>query len=444
VEPPEPQYAKSGDVHIAYQVIGEGPIDLVYVAEFMNSIEAQWEEPHYARYLERLASFSRLICFDPRGKGLSDPVALDQLPTLEQWMDDVRVVMSSAGSERAVLLGLAGGGMMSMLFAATYPDQTEALVLINSYARLTEAADHLPGASLEREEDVIREMQFGWGRGILLERVAPSMSGDPAFRSWFGKYQRLGSSPGTVVAMRRMIQQTDVRHVLQSIHVPTLIIHRKDNWWIDITQGRYLAKQIPGARLVEVPGVDYFPFLGDADAVLDPIEEFLTGVPRGGRSDRALVTVMFTDIVDSTKRAASLGDKPWRDLLDRHNEAVRRVLDRFRGREIDTAGDGFLATFDGPGRAVRAAQALHEAVGSLGLDVRIGLHSGEVELAASDVRGIAVHIGARIAHRAGPGEILVSSTVKDLVAGSGIEFEDRGTHQLKGVPGEWHLYAAKD
>jgi class 3 adenylate cyclase/pimeloyl-ACP methyl ester carboxylesterase len=444
MQTPEPNYAKSGDVYVAYQVVGEGPIDLVYVAEFMNSIEAQWEEPLYARYLERLASFSRLICFDPRGKGLSDPVALDQLPTLEQWMDDVRVVMTSAGSQRAALLGVAGGGMMSMLFAATYPDQVEALVLVNSYARLTQAADHPSGTALNQEEDVVREMQYGWGRGILLERVAPSMSGDSAFRKWFGKYQRLGSSPGTVVAMRRMIQQTDVRHVLSSIHVPTLVVHRKDNWWVDGRQGRYLAEHIPGAKLVEVPGVDYFPFLGDADAVLDPIEEFLTGALRGARSDRVLATVLFTDIVDSTKRAADLGDTRWRDLVDRHNDVVRRALDRFHGREIDTAGDGFLATFDGPGRAVRAAQAIVDAVGELGLEVRAGLHTGEVELAGADVRGIAVHIGARVSAEAVPGEVLVSSTVRDLVAGSGIEFEDRGRHSLKGVPGEWHLYAARD
>jgi class 3 adenylate cyclase/pimeloyl-ACP methyl ester carboxylesterase len=443
MQTPEPNYAKSGDVHIAYQVVGEGPIDLVYVAEFMNSIEAQWEEPRYARYLERLASFSRLICFDPRGKGLSDPVALDQLPTLEQWMDDVRVVMTSAGSERAALLGVAGGGTMSMLFAATYPDQTEGLVLVNSYARLTQAADYPPGALPEREEDVVREMEFGWGRGILLERVAPSMSGDSAFRSWFGRYQRLGSSPGTVVAMRRMIHETDVRHVLQSIHVPTLVIHRKDNWWIDVRQGRYLAEHIPGARLVEAPGVDYFPFLGDADAVLDPIEEFLTGVPRVERSDRVLVTVMFTDIVDSTKRATNLGDKRWRDLLDRHNNVVREHLLRFRGREIKTTGDGILATFDGPARAVRCAEAIRDGVRFLQLEIRAGLHAGEIELMGEEVGGIAVHLAARVIALAKPGEVLVSSTVKDLVAGSGIDFEDRGAHSLKGVPGEWHLYAVR-
>jgi pimeloyl-ACP methyl ester carboxylesterase/class 3 adenylate cyclase len=443
MEPPVTNYAKSGDVHIAYQVIGEGPIDLVYVAEFMNSIEAQWEEPRYRRYLERIASFSRLICFDPRGKGLSDPVALDQLPTLEQWMDDVRVVMTSARSERAALLGVAGGGMMSMLFAATYPEQVEALVLVNAYARLTEAVDHPSGAALQREEDVVREMQYGWGRGILLERVAPSMTGDPAFRTWFGRYQRLGASPGTVIAMRRLIQQTDVRHVLPSIHVPTLIVHRTENWWVDVQQGRYLAEHIPGAKLVEVPGVDYFPFLGDADAVLDPIEEFLTGSRHPVDKHRVLATVLFTDIVGSTERAAALGDRRWRELLDQHDEVVRQVLRQFQGREIDTAGDGFLATFDGPGRGVRAAQAIATAIRDLGLEVRAGLHTGEIEIADTGVRGIAVHIGARVAAEAGPGEVVVSGTVKDLVAGSGIDFEDRGVHSLKGVPGEWHLYAAR-
>jgi class 3 adenylate cyclase/pimeloyl-ACP methyl ester carboxylesterase len=441
MEPPETQYAESAGVHIAYQVFGDGPIDLVYVAEFMNSIEAQWEEPRYASYLERLASFSRLICFDPRGKGLSDPVALDQLPTLEQWMDDVRVVMASAGSKRAALLGVAGGGMMSSLFTATYPEQTAALILVNSYARLVRAPDHSVGAPLEREEDVVREMRYGWGRGILLERIAPSMSGDAGFRSWFGKYQRLGASPGTVIAMRRLIQQTDVRHVLPSIHVPTLVVHRKDNWWVDVGQGRYLAEHIPGAKLVEVPGVDYFPFLGDADAVLDPIEEFLTGAPRGVRSDRVLATVMFTDIVDSTKRAAELGDRRWRVVLDGHNDVVRRALGQFRGREIDTTGDGFLAIFDGPARAVLCADAIREGVRSLGLEIRAGVHTGEVEVVGDDIRGIAVHIGARVAAEGGPNEIVVSSTVKDLVAGSGIEFENRGAHRLKGVPGEWQLFS---
>ncbi|HEX2032156.1 MAG TPA: adenylate/guanylate cyclase domain-containing protein [Actinomycetota bacterium] len=443
MEAPDVRYAVSGDVHIAYQVVGDGPLDLVYVAEFWNSIEAQWEEPRFARFLQRLASFSRLICFDQRGKGLSDPVALTALPTLEQWMEDVRVVMQDVGSERAALLSVGGGGMMSMLFAATHPGQTEALVLLNSYARLTRAADYPWGTAPDSEEQVLREMRYGWGRGILLDRVAPSMLGDHRFRAWWARYQRLGSSPGTVLAMRRMIQESDVRWVLPSIHVPTLVVHRRDNWWIEGGHGRYLAEHIPGAGLVEAPGLDYFPFVGDADAILDPIQEFLTGAKGAAGSDRILATVLFTDIVGSTELAARLGDRRWRELLETHNDLVRRELARFHGREVNTAGDGFLSTFDGPARAVHCALAIRDTVRGLGLDTRAGLHTGEIELVGDDIGGIAVHIGARIAALAAAGQVLLSSTVKDLVAGSGIELEDRGVHQLKGVPGEWRLYAVR-
>jgi class 3 adenylate cyclase/pimeloyl-ACP methyl ester carboxylesterase len=443
VQPPETHYAKSGDVHIAYQVVGEGPLDLIYVPEFWNSIEAMWEEPSFEKFLLRLASFSRLICFDQRGSGLSDPMALAEIPSLEGWMDDVQAVMGDVGSTRVALLGSGGGGQMSMLFAATYPEQVHALALVNSFARLTRDDDYPCGTSPDHEDRVVREMKHGWGRGVLLETVAPSMAGDPQFRRWYARYQRLGCSPGTILAIRRMLQSADVRDVLPSIRVPTLVVHRKDNWAVDAGCGRYLAEHIPGARYVEVPGVDFFAFVGDADAILDEVEEFLTGARQGQMDARVLATVMFTDIVGSTDRAAELGDRRWRDLLESHNSLIRGALERFKGREINTAGDGFLATFDGPARAIRCAREIAATVRDLGLEVRSGLHTGEIELVGEDIRGIAVHIGARVSSLASPGEVLVSSTVKDLVAGSGIEFDDRGVQTLKGVPGQWRLFSVK-
>jgi pimeloyl-ACP methyl ester carboxylesterase len=439
--PPETRYAKSGNLHIAYQVLGEGALDLVFVAEFWNSIEAQWEEPRFERFLRRLGSFSRLICFDQRGSGMSDPVALSELPTLEEWMDDVRAVMDAVGSGKAVLLGSGGGGLMSMLFAATYPERTEALILINSFARLTRAPDYPIGTSAEFEDRIIWELENGWGQGILLETTAPTLAGDASFRRWWARYQRLGASPGTVITMRGMLQESDVRHVLASIQVPTLILHRAGNRLVDVALGRYLAEQIPGARYVEVAGVDYFPFVGDAEAILDEVEEFVTGERTGAEGDRVLATVLFTDIVSSTERLAQLGDHRWKDLLQRHDKLVRHEISRHRGREVDHTGDGFLVRFDGPARAIRCAVSIREAVREVGLEIRAGLHTGEIEMIGDSVRGIAVHIAARVMADAGPGEVLVSSTVKDLIAGSGIEFEDRGTHALKGVPGEWRLFA---
>jgi class 3 adenylate cyclase/pimeloyl-ACP methyl ester carboxylesterase len=444
MEPPVTRYAESGDVLVAYQELGDADLDLVYCAEFWHSIEAQWMEPRFESFLRRLASFSRLICFDQRGTGLSDPVSSSELPTLEQWMDDVRAVMDAADSERAALLGSGGGGLMSMLFAASHPERTSALVLWNPYARLTRAPDYPWGTTPDYEREFVERMRAGWGRGVVADDVAPSAANEPGFREWWARYERLGTRAGAIVAIRHMLQHVDVRHVLPSIQAPTLILSRTGNRLIDVGHGRYLADHIPGAQYIELPGEDHLPFTGDAEVILDEIEEFLTGFRHGGETDRVLATVLFTDVVESTERAAELGDRRWRELIDRHDEAIRRVLARFRGREIDTAGDGFLATFDGPGRAVRAAQAIVDAVGELGLEVRAGLHTGEVELAGADVRGIAVHIGARVSAEAVPGEVLVSSTVKDLVAGSGIEFEDRGRHSLKGVPGEWHLYAARD
>ena len=442
--PPETRYAKSDDVHVAYQVFGEGGLDLIFLAEFWNSIEAMWEQPDYARFLDRLGSFARVICLDQRGTGSSDPVSLSALPTLEVWADDVITTMQAVGSAKASVLGIGGGGGVGMLFAATFPERVSTLVLLNTTARYTQAADYPWGTSAEFEARIEKELEFGWGRGVLLETVGPNVAGDPAFREWWARYQRLGSSPGTVLAMRHMLQQLDVRHVLPSIRVPTLVISRKDNRLVEAAHGRYLAEHIPGARFVEVEGDDYFPFIGNAGLILDEIEEFLTGSRRTTDHDRMLATILVTDIVDSTARASSLGDHAWRELLERHHAAVRHELTRFRGREIDTAGDGFLATFDGPARAIHCASAIRDAVHRLGLEIRAGLHTGEVELARDGVRGIAVHTAARVCAEAGPGEVLVSSTAKDLVAGSGIVFEDRGPHALKGVTEEWRLFRVVD
>jgi class 3 adenylate cyclase len=439
---PDVRYAKSAGIHIAYQVFGEGRVDLVLVAEFWNSIEAMWEQPSYRRCLERLGSFARVICLDQRGTGSSDPVSLSELPTLEVWADDVIAVMQAVGSREAAVMGAGGGGAVSALFAATFPERTRALILVNSTARFTQSPDYPVGTSTEFEARLERELEFGWGRGVLLETVAPSLADDAEFRRWWARYQRLGSTPGVVLKTRKMLQQLDVREVLPSISVPTLIVHRSDNRLVDVAHGRYLAEHIPDARYVEVDGPDYLWFVGDTDRILDEIEEFLTGSRPRAEGDRVLATIMVTDLVGSTERASALGDRAWRELLEAHRSIVRAELERYRGREIDTAGDGFLAVFDGPARAVRCACAVRDAVRKTGLEVRTGLHTGEVETIANGVAGIAVHIGARVAAEAGPGEVLASSTVRDLTAGSGIAFEDRGARVLKGVPGEWRLYAA--
>jgi pimeloyl-ACP methyl ester carboxylesterase len=436
---PETRYTKSGDIHIAYQVTGSGPLDLVWVPGFVSHLEYQWEYPASVRFIERLASFSRLIRFDKRGTGFSDRGA--EIPTLEQRMDDVRAVMDAVGSERAALFGISEGGPMSCLFAATYPERTSALVLYGSYALRTWAPDHPFGTTEEEWEVRLARMEREWGGPMGIDIWAPSAAGDEVFKQWWANYLRLSASPGAALAVMRMNKEIDVRPILPAVRVPTLIIHRTGDRVIDIEQGRYLAKQIPGAKLVELPGVDHVLLIGDMDAIMDEIEEFLTGVRHRAEADRVLATVLFTDIVASTERAAAIGDRGWRALLDSYYAAVRRELARFRGREIDTAGDGMFATFDGPARAIRCASAITGAVRQLGVEVRAGLHTGECEVMGEKVGGIAVHIGARVASQAGPGEILVSNTVKDLVAGSGIRFEDRGAHTLKGVPGEWRLFA---
>jgi pimeloyl-ACP methyl ester carboxylesterase len=435
------RYAKSGDVNIAYQVVGEGKLDLVFVHGWISNVELAWEEPNLARFLTRLSSFARLILFDKRGTGLSDRVSLAELPTLEQRMDDVRAVMDSAGSDRAALFGVSEGGPMCVLFAATYPERTVALVTCGTYAKRIWSPDYPWAPTPEERQRFYDAIEHEWGMELGLDTLAPSMQDDPAIRRWLESYVRRSASPGAALALAKMNTQIDVRHVLPAVKVPALIMHRTGDRDSNVEEGRYIAERIPGARFVELEGADHIPWIGDQDSVLDEIGEFLTGVRPIHDPDRILATVLFTDIVGSTERAAALGDRAWRHLLERHHQVVRRELERFRGREIDTAGDGFLAAFDGPARAIRSACAIRDAVREFGIELRAGLHTGECEVLGEKLAGVAVHTGARVAGRAGPGEVLVSSTVKDLVAGSGIEFEDRGTTELKGVPGEWRLFS---
>jgi class 3 adenylate cyclase len=443
VERSETRYARSGEVSIAYQVVGDGPFDLVYVPGFVSNIELMWEEPGLARFLERLASFSRLILFDKRGTGLSDPVPNDGLPTLEERMDDVRAVMDAVGSKRAALLGHSEGGNMCVLFSATHPERTTALLLVGSYAKRIRSEDYPWAPTVEERAREIEETEATWGSPEAFRALAPSKENDPDFQRWIGRYLRQSASPKAAAALLRMNTQIDVRNVLPTIGVPTLLLYRTHDADVHVDEGRYIAERIPGSTFVELPGADHLMWTGDADALLDEVEGFLTGVRRGPDPDRVLATVLFTDVVGSTETATRVGDRAWRSLLERHHQVVRRALARWRGREIDTAGDGFLATFDGPARAIRCAVAASEGIRDLGLQIRAGLHTGEVEIAGGDVRGIAVHIGSRVAGLAGPGEVLVSRTVADLVAGSGIVFAERGEHELKGVSGTWLVYAVE-
>jgi class 3 adenylate cyclase len=438
---PETRYAKSGDVNIAYQVVGEGAFDLVYVPGWISNIELMWEEPAHARLLRRLASFSRLILFDKRGTGMSDPVPVDRLPTLEERMDDVRAVMDAAGSERAALFGSSEGGLMSVLFAATYPARTQALVALAIYAKRIWSPDYPWAPKPDDRAAEIEAIERDWGGEMDISNLAPSA--DDAFKRRAVAYLRRSASPGAAVALLRMNTQIDVREVLPTIRVPTLVLHRVDDRDVHVEEARWIAAQIPDAKYVELPGDEHLIWAGDVDTVVDEVEEFLTGSRPLHGADRVLATVLFTDIVGSTKRAAEVGDRRWRELLEQHHAVVRRELERFRGREVDTAGDAFLATFDGPARAIRCACAIRDALGRLDLEVRAGLHTGECELIGDKVGGIAVHTGARVPSVAGAGEVLATSTVRDLVAGSGIEFEDRGEHELKGV-GTWRLYAVVD
>jgi pimeloyl-ACP methyl ester carboxylesterase len=437
----ETRYAKSGDLHIAYQVTGSGPIDLVMVPGFISHVELLWDDPHWAQFLTRLQSFCRLIRFDKRGTGLSDRVIA--LPTLEERMDDVRAVLDAVGLTRAALLGMSEGGPMSALFAATYPERTTKLVLYGAMARMTWAPDYPWGRRPEEFEARLRTIGQTWGTGASTQLYAPSLAGDEKLLKSVGAYERASASPGAVMALLRMNMEIDARHILPAIRVPTLVLHRTGDRAVRVEHARCIAERVPGAKLVEFPGDDHWAAVGDSEALLGEIEEFLTGERHALEPDRVLATVLFTDIVGATEKAATLGDRRWRELITQHHVLVRQQLQRFRGREIDTAGDGFLAVFDGPARAVRCACAVGEALRPLGVRIRAGLHTGECEVIDDKLGGLAVHIGARVASLAAPDEVLVSSTVKDLVAGSGLAFQDRGVHPLRGVPGEWRLFAVE-
>jgi class 3 adenylate cyclase len=439
VDQPETRYAKAGDVHVAYQVVGEGPPDLVLVSTWFSHVEARWDFPGFAYYLRRLASFSRLISFDKRGIGLSDPVAVDRLPLLEEWMDDVRTVMDAASVGRAVVMGANEGSMMAALFAATYPSRVSMLVLANATARPAWAPDNPWGVRPEVADAVIASVDHAWGEGLTMAAANPTLAQDEeALRSW-GRFLRLAASPAVAGAVIRMIFELDVRSVLPAIRVPTLVVSRRDALF-PAASGRAVAELIPGAAFVEVPGVDYGLAVGDVDPVVDEIETFVTGSRRPHDVDRVLATVLFTDIVESTRRAAELGDRGWHALLDTHEALARREVQAHGGVIADFTGDGLVATFDGPARAVRCALTLRDEVRSLGVRIRAGVHAGEIEKRGDDIAGIAVHTAARVMALAQADEVLVSRTIKDLVAGAGLEFRDHGTHELKGVPDEWQLF----
>ena len=433
------RYAKSGDLHIAYAVEGDGPIDLVWIPPWISQVEYLWAEPSLERVMARLTQFARVITFDRRGSGLSDPFF--GAPTLEEQMDDVLAVMDAAGSESAAICGTLEGGPMAALFAATYPDRTDALVLYATFARATWAPDYEWAWPAEERDRKMDELIARWGEGFVAAGVAPSMMADPGFMEWAGRLERLAASPSTIRRIIKLIGEFDVRGVLPSIRVPTLVMHRGGDSFIKVEHSRYIASKVPGARYVELEGDENMFSLGDWEALIGEIEEFLTGTRHETEPDRMLATVLFTDICDSTRRAAEMGDRGWRFLLERHDALFRQALERHRGREVKRTGDGFMATFDGPARAIRCAASVAEAMGSLGLQIRAGLHTGELEVMGSDIGGLAVHIASRVMGAAKPSEVLVSGTVKDLVVGSGIDFEDRGQRELRGVPGEWRLYA---
>jgi len=435
---PETRYAKSGEVHIAYQVFGQGSVDLVLVPGFISNLEETWQIPSAARWLERLGRFARVIAFDKRGTGLSDRVA--SVPNLDERMDDARAVMDAAGSERAVLLGISEGGSLAALFAASYPGRCSSLILYGAFARF---ASWYP--TEEKLASFYRYVREQWGTGEGFRKFAPSKADDAEFKRMWARHERLGATPAAAMALMRMNQEIDISGVLSAIRVPTLVIHRTDDTVVNVEGGRFLAQRIPDARLVEFSGADHLPYIGEsADEISDEIEEFVTGTRPSVEADRILATVLFTDIVDSTRRASELGDRRWRTLLDQHDHLIRQEIARLRGREVKTLGDGFLATFDGPARAVRCASAIASGVRSLRLEVRTGVHTGEVEVQGDDISGIAVHVAARIASLAGGGQVLVSGTVRDLVAGSGLTFRDEGLHALKGIIEPVRLFSVAD
>jgi class 3 adenylate cyclase len=438
VPSPKTNYAKVGDINVAYQVLGEGPPDLVYVWGWLSHLDFQWTDPTVSSFLYRLASFSRLIMFDKRGTGLSDPVGT--APTLEERMDDILAVMDAVGSERAALLGFSEGTALSAVFATTHPERTSALILYDGYC----SGPMLESASADHTEQAknVRATIEHWGDGETMTWIAPSLGDSAVQRRFWGMFERASMGPGMALALWEANVRLDVRDVLPTVGVPTLVLHHA-NSPIPVEGGRLMAQLIPGARYVELPGRDHLPGAGDPEAIAGEIEEFLTGARAGGRPDRLLATVLFTDIVESTRRAAELGDSAWRQLRERHDTLVRSQLERFRGREVKQTGDGFLASFDGPARAMRCASSIVDEASELGIEIRAGLHTGECELIGNDLGGVAVHVAARVGAMAQPGEVLVSGTVRDLVMGSGIDLIDRGAHELKGVPGEWKLFAVQ-
>jgi class 3 adenylate cyclase len=439
---PETKYAKSGDIHIAYQVFGEGALDVIVINGFTTHIELVWEHEPTAHLLHGLASFARVITFDRRGSGLSDPVG--EAPTLEERMDDVRAVMDAARSQRAALVGVSEGVTMSILFAATYPQRVSALVLSGGMARSTYAEDYPWGTPAEALTEAGLEIMLPhWGDGSTIEVAAPSQAENAAAREFYGRLERSTASPGMLTALAQMFLDLDVRDVVPTVHAPALVLHRTRDRLVNVRHGRWLAKNLPDARMIEFDGDDHTFAYEGPDEWLGEVQEFLTGARRAPAVERSLATVLFTDIVDSTRAAADLGDRRWRELLEGHQRDVRDALARFNGREVKSTGDGFLATFDGPARAIRCAEAILDSSAARGLTVRAGLHTGECEVMVDDIGGIAVHIAARVSAQARPHEVLVSRTVRDLVAGSGLQFTDRGTHTLKGIPDEWQLYAVE-
>lgn len=443
IDQPETRYAKNGNVHIAYQTVGEGPPDVVGIPDWVSHIEAFWDHPIVARLLRRVASYSRLILFDKRGIGLSDPVGANESPSMEAWMDDLLTVLDAVGSERAVVIGNGHGAQMALLFAATHPERTESVVLMNGYARLSRAPDYPWGVPPEIQEAVVAVQEEAWGTpsSRSIELVVPTLAGDPTVRQWWARLERLACSPGMAVTMQRAMFEYDVRHILPAVSAPTLVLHTTGDRLVRPEHGRYLAEHIPGAVHLELPGRDHWGWVGESgESVLGAMQEFITGTSRLPEADRVLATVLFTDVVGSTERASALGDRVWREVLDDLDSLVGRQVDRFRGRLVKSLGDGHLATFDGPGRAIRCACAIRDAVRSLGVEVRAGLHTGEIDVRGDDVGGIAMHIAARIVALAGAGEVVVSGSVPPLVAGSGFVFDDGGEHELRGVPGSWHVF----
>jgi class 3 adenylate cyclase len=429
---------------VAYQICGDGPLDLVLVPDWVGNLEVMWEEPTIAAFVERMARFARVICFDKRGTGLSDPVPLGAIPTWEEWMYDVATVMNAASSRQAAIFGHGDGATMAMLFAATHPHRATALILADAYARRLRAADYPCGVPEEVASRLIEAILRAWGTGEAARGgAAPSLAGNETFIAWRGRFERLAMSPGQFNAVYPLTYSFDLRWVLPTIRVPTLVLHRAGNRYVLADNGRYLAEHIDGAKFVELPGADHLYHAGDSEMMLGPVQEFLTGRRAHPQPERVLATVLFTDIVGATEKAERLGDSAWRELLERHHAVVRSALAHYGGREIDTAGDGFLASFEGPGRGVHCAMAIRDELHPLEIEIRAGVHTGECEWSGDKLTGIAVHIGARVAGLAEPGEVLVSRTVKDLVTGSGLAFADRGVHELKGVSDSWQLYRAE-